>query len=118
MSKKKPILDPEWNPLARAGEIVSQLSQLGEKIKILVSEVEAKSELTRRQEARVVKCGVLEIKAVSDSYIASFQDVPKVECNGISIPPRPSGQVRGVGRNPYEAVRTLADELQKGESLG
>ena len=112
MTKKKPIEDPEWNPLARAGEIISQLSQLGEKIKTLVSELEAKAELARRQEFKVLKRGVLEIGTMSESVIARFQDVPTVEINGKGIPPRP-GQMRGVGRNAYEAVTALALELKQ-----
>lgn len=106
------VSDPEWNAVAQVGEIVSQLSQLGEKMKTLVNELEAKGEMAKRQDTRILKRGTLEVKQVSQSFIASFDPESRtVEVNGRAIPTRP-GQYRGVGTDPHGAIVALADSLK------
>ena len=106
------VNDPEYNALARIGEIKSRVNlALDEATKIV-------SDLSEKRQEKVVLRGVLDVRSVSGSFIASFQNVAPVEISGITIPPRPGSYVRGVGTDVCEAIKALATEMKQNEVMG
>lgn len=111
VTKKKPILDPEWTPLAEIGDIKSKVNLELDRATKIIAELEARGVMAQRQNVRVLKRGTIELRELDGSYVASFEpETRTIEINGRAVPSRPS-QMKYEGPTLYEALDKLSRQL-------
>jgi len=114
--------DPEYGLLEKTGEVVSRMSSLGESLKTLASEIEARQAMEDRKNEpvdRMIRRGPIEIRKLDYQFSASWApEARKISVNGEEKELVLASPHVSFGADPYDAAHTLIKALKERKAWG